>query len=361
MMTLEERIGAFVRLGKIIQCALGDNDSHDLSSQEFSLANELNFIIEDHVNTNPWFDAFHVKFALRAIVRMLDEPALRKWIEAYPELQANGQKTVALIMAGNLPAVGFHDFLSVLVAGHSALIRTSSEDRRLIPWMAACLRVIHSDFQSFIHFTEEPLRGFDAVIATGSNNSARYFEYYFGKYPHIIRRNMNAVAVISGMETLVELQGLADDILLYYGRGCRSVSQLLVPEGFDFNPIINALQKYAHFVNHFKFFNNYEYNKAVMLVNKVPHLDTGFLLLTENLSIHSPLAVVHYQYYKSIQQVENYLNANTHSIQCVSSTLPLAFAHVSPGNTQLPSLDDYADKVDTLAFLCKVKNFAKSI
>ncbi len=360
-MTLDERIAALARLGIIIQCATGDLPSAELLETEQNLAGELSYIINDHVNTNPWFDSFHVKYALRAIGAMLSEDALREWVAKYPAASQPGKKTIALIMAGNLPAVGFHDFLSVLVAGHTALIRTSFGDRRLIPWMASCLRVIHPDFTSLICFSEEPMRGFDAVIATGSNNSARYFEYYFGKYPHIIRRNMNAVAVLSGKETPEELEGIADDILLYYGRGCRSVSQLLVPHGYDFAPLLLALQKYAHYSVHFKFFNNYEYNKAVFLVNKVPHLDNGFLLLTQNASINSPLAVVHYLYYRDLTEVEKYLSRNAQAIQCVSTGLPLSFPHVKPGTTQQPTLTDYADRIDTLAFLCDLKKISKTI
>lgn len=360
-MTLEERIISLARLGIVIQYATGELPSADLSAPEKKLADDLSFIIEDHVNTNPWFDAFHVKYALRAIAGLLKEDALREWVAYYPEVGRPRQKTVALVMAGNLPAVGFHDFLSVLVAGHVALIRTSSDDNRLIPWMAACLGVIHPDFSSLIRFTDQPMRGFDAVIATGSNNSARYFEYYFGKYPHIIRRNMNAVAVLSGNETPEELEGFADDILLYYGRGCRSVSQLLVPQGYDFSALLQALQKYAYYSIHFKFFNNYEYNKAVFLVNKVPHLDNGFLLLTENSSINSPLAVLHYLYYGDLAEVQNYLNHHAQAIQCVSTGLSLTFPHVKPGTTQQPTLIDYADRMDTLAFLCELKNFSKTI
>ncbi|MEJ5301858.1 MAG: hypothetical protein WHT22_00400 [Bacteroidales bacterium] len=360
-MNLNERIAAFSRMGVLIQCATGDGISENLSNPEKELVLKLRYIIEDHVNTNPWFDAFHVRYALRAISDMLREDALQEWVSHYPEADLPGQKTIALIMAGNLPAVGFHDFLSVLITGHAALIRNSSDDPRLIPWMASCLKTIHPDFSSIIQITNEPMHGFDAIIATGSNNSARYFEYYFGKYPHIIRRNMNSVAVLSGHETPEELEGISDDILLYYGRGCRSVSQLLVPRNYDFKPLIQAIQKYAHYAIHHKFFNNYEYNKAVMLVNKVPHIDTGFLLLTENASLNSPLAVIHYLYYDNPKEVENYLNYNAQSIQCVSTSLPLDFPHVRPGTTQIPALNDYADRVDTIAFLCELKKIPKSI
>lgn len=360
-MTLEERIQAFVELGRIIRIATGDEVPQKLTASEEKLVDELRFLIEDHVNTNPWFDPFHVRFALRAIAGMLQEVQLREWTAAYPGLEEPSGQKVALIMAGNLPAVGFHDFLSVLMAGHAALIRLSSDDRRLIPWMASCLITLHPGFSSLINFSEEPLRGFDAVIATGSSNSARYFEYYFGKYPHIIRRNMNAVAVVSGNETLEELNGIADDILLYYGRGCRSVSQILVPTHYDFGPLLQALGRYAHYAVHFKFFNNYEYNKAVMLVNKVPHFDTGFFLLTENASINSPLAVLHYLHYQSVEEVESYLLHHAGQIQCVSTTLSLHFPHVKPGTTQFPMLTDYADRVDTLTFLCDLKNFAKNL
>ncbi|MGC8866301.1 MAG: hypothetical protein ACP5O2_11345 [Bacteroidales bacterium] len=360
-MTLEERIQAFVDLGRIIRSVVGEKMPQALSPVEERLAADLRFLIEDHLNTNPWFDPFHVRYALQAIASMLGENELRHWAAAYPGLTETSNQKVALIMAGNLPAVGFHDFLSVLLAGHSALIRLSSEDRWLIPWMANCLTTLYPRFSPFIHFFDEPLRGFDAVIATGSNNSARYFEYYFGKYPHIIRRNMNAVAVISGNEAPDELEGIVDDILLYYGRGCRSVSQLLVPADYDWGPILKALYKYDHYSVHFKFFNNYEYNKAVMLVNKVPHLDTGFLLLTENASINSPLAVVHYLRYHSLEEIESYLKHHSGQIQCVSTALPLNYPHVQPGTTQMPALTDYADRIDTMSFLCDLKNFAKNL
>ena len=254
-------------------------------------------------------------------------------------------------MAGNIPAVGFHDFLCVLLAGHQFTGRLSSSDARLIPAMASMLRAEFPGWQDTIAFTDGKLENFDVIIATGSDNTSRYFNYYFGRYPSIIRGNRNSAAILDGHEDEAALEHLADDIMLFFGMGCRSISKVFVPEGYDFTMLIRALQKYAGFINHHKYCNNYEYNKSIFLVSQTPFIDAGCLLLKEDRALASRIAVLNYEYCHSVGEAENAIQQDRESIQCVVSGAALTIAVVKPGEAQYPALWDYADDVDTLDFL----------
>jgi hypothetical protein len=253
-------------------------------------------------------------------------------------------------MAGNIPLVGFHDFLSVLISGNSIIAKTSSKDAELIIYLSEILCSINPGFRERIRFTDGLLTGFDAVIATGSDNSSRYFEYYFGKYPHIIRKNRNSIAVIDGTETDTELENLGIDIFSYFGLGCRNVSKAFLPEGYDFHTMIKNWDKFSDVINHNKFANNYDYNMAIYLVNKEKFLDTGYLLLKESTELSSPVSVLYYEFYNSVQTVSARINYLREKIQCVTGKNHLAF-----GKAQFPKLWDYADNIDTLDFLLKKK------
>lgn len=260
-----------------------------------------------------------------------------------------------MILAGNIPLVGFHDVLCVLVTGNTALIKASSQDARLIKAVLNKLAAIDNSFADRFSFVER-LVEFDAVIATGSNNTSRYFDYYFGKVPHIIRKNRNSVAVLTGDETQEDLYQLGHDIFDYFGLGCRNVSKLLIPKDYNIATFFEAIEPYKDIINHNKYNNNYGYNKSIYLVGREQHLDNDFLLLKENDALASPLAVVFYNYYDSLADVEQLLIAENENIQCVVSKAPLNINNqvVSFGQSQQPKLWDYADGVDTMDFLANL-------
>lgn len=310
----------------------------------------LNTTILQARNKNAWFTEEQVKNAIKANGFMLNSDDLDKWLSNYDF--SNNQKKIGLVLAGNIPLVGFHDILTVILAGHVAKIKLSSNDDLLITTILNKLIEIDTDFKNQIQFVNK-LEDFDAVIATGSDNTSRYFEYYFSKVPHIIRKNRNSIALLSGKETNEELHALGKDIFDYFGLGCRNVSKLLVPKGYDFIPFFEAIEPYHPIINHHKYNNNYDYNKSIYLVNKVKHLDNGFLLVTENEHFTSPLSVLFYEEYDSLEDVITLLNNKKDQIQVVVTHLSeeLSTATANFGSSQLPKLWDYADGVDTMKFL----------
>ncbi|PTQ97974.1 hypothetical protein C8P68_103133 [Mucilaginibacter yixingensis] len=313
---------------------------------------ELRSLIQSEHLYNPWFTQQSVLDAVMAIGAMLSEENLAQWLSRYPEAGANPSKKVGLILAGNIPLVGFHDVLCVLISGHEALIKTSAQDTRLIKYVLQLLTEIEPDFAGKYQFVER-LAGFEAVIATGSNNTSRYFEFYFGKVPHIIRKNRNSVALLTGNETTAQLHQLGNDIFEYFGLGCRNVSKMMVPEGYDFVPFFESIESYNEISNHHKYHNNYDYNKSIYLVNKDKHLDNGFLLVKEDTGLTSPLAVLHYETYTDLADAEQKLQAQTDNIQCVVTIANVNLNNqvVGFGQSQHPAVWDYADGVDTMRFL----------
>lgn len=247
-------------------------------------------------------------------------------------------------MAGNIPLVGFHDFLSVFLSGHSMTIKTSSKDEFLIKHLIKKLYEWENTIQNQVSFAEQ-LKGCDAYIATGSNNSGRYFDYYFGKYPNIIRRNRTSVAILDGTETEKELESLADDIQLYFGLGCRNITQLHVPEGYDFIPLLDTLKKYAYLMDYHKYKHNYDYHLALLIMGNKYYMNNDSIIITENISPFSPVSQVHYRFYSDKKQLEKELSDHQ-DIQCI-----VGKGHVPFGQAQFPSLMDYADGEDTMAFL----------
>lgn len=342
-MTLKERIGSFSELGKVML------DSLEGTNKDYSSA--LVNLIDKQSIKNPWFTPENVKMALHAVAEELTAENLYLWTEKYPipDLQ---QKpiNVGVVMAGNIPIVGFHDFLSVLISGNNIIGKTSSKDPDLIRFISDLLCEINYEFKSKIVLTDGFLKGIDAVIATGSDNSSRYFEYYFGKYPHIIRKNRSSIAIIGGNETEDEFKALGNDVFSYFGLGCRNVSKIFLPEGFDIHKLIICWKEYSVLLNHNKYANNYDYFKAVYLVNREKFKDTGYLLLKESAEISSPVAVMNYEYYSSLSSVYDGLEINKAKIQCIVSKNDIPF-----GQAQRPHLWDYADGIDTLEFLLKKK------
>ena len=302
---------------------------------------------------NGWFTPEQVKFSVQSWAKALTEDNLNQWLSNY-DFSKIEPKKVGLILAGNIPLVGFHDFLSVLISGHDVLVKTSSNDQHLLKFLAKYLIAIQPELNSKITFVEGKLEGFDAVIATGSNNTARYFEYYFKDKPSIIRKNRNSVAVLDGTETFEDLVGLGEDIFRYFGLGCRNVSKLFVPKDYNFDNFFKAMYEYRDVIQYEKYANNYDYNKAVFLMSNFQLLDNEFLTIKEDTSYASPISSVFYEFYENLEEITTRLNADAEQIQCVVSK-SLIPNSVTFGQTQQPKLWDYADNVDTLAFLNSLK------
>ena len=336
-MDLASRILAFSQLGDMLR---------KLSAKENNIAS----LVETAKARNGWFTEENIRYALKHWGKLLTKENLEQWTAPYGFEDSPTSKKVAIVMAGNIPLVGFHDFISVLISGHHAVIKLSSNDTVLLPFISEKLIEINPSFKECITFSEEKLPHFDAVIATGSNNTARYFEYYFGKHPNIIRKNRNGVAVLTGTESKEDLHALANDIFLYFGLGCRNVSKLYLPASYDFDPFFNAMFTWKQVIDHHKYMNNYDYNKAVYLMSDIPLLDNEFMLLKEDPDFASPISVVHYEYYDSIETLEQELKNQQQEIQCIVGHLE-GHDSIPFGESQLPQLNQYADGIDTLKFL----------
>ena len=334
MLNHASRLAAFAALGQRL-ASLTEDELTDLAARAR--------------NRNAWFDLPNVRTAIAGIAHQLEEPRLSQWAGRY-RAEPEQPHRVGVVMAGNIPLVGFHDLLCVLLSGHILLAKPSKEDTVLMLWIAKELTDIEPAFAEQIQFVER-LNAADAFIATGSDNTARYFEFYFKSRPHLIRRNRTSLGILTGQESAEELAQLGPDIFQYYGLGCRNVSKLYVPENYDFVPLLDALQPWYKVLDHHKYQNNYDYNKSILLVNAVPHFDTGFLLLTERGALVSPISVVHYSYYQQEIDLLDQLTDVAAQTQCLVSAggrYPGSFAF---GQAQYPGVADYADGIDTMEFL----------
>jgi hypothetical protein len=318
-----------------------------------SKTEQFNDIFEKAEQQNSWFTRANVIFAFKSWSDALSENNVKQWLSQYQLPQTTSSKKILIIMAGNLPLVGLHDLLCVLVTGHKAIVKLSSNDCVLLPYLITQMKTFAPEWTEAVTFTDDKVTEYDAVIATGSNNTARYFEYYFGKKPHIIRKNRHSVAVLTGKETPEELFALGKDIFLYYGLGCRSISKLFVPKGYDFNLLFQAIYPYKDIIQEQKYANNYDYNKAVYLMSLFQLLENGFLLLKEDEHYGSPIATLFYEYYTDVDSLKEKLTTDAEKIQCVVAH-NFTTEEVAFGETQTPQLWDYADGVDTLNFLLKL-------
>lgn len=332
-MQLEERISAFHKLGETIR---------ETSTEE------LNIWSANAQLKNPWFVQKSVQTAVAGISRFLDDEALRHWTSQYPMAQQS--RTVGIAMAGNIPLVGFHDLLCVLVSGHRLKAKVSSQDEVLIKKLIGLLLSIEPRFSAQIEFADQ-LKQIDAAIATGSDNTARYFEYYFRNLPHIIRKNRSSCAILMGEESADELTLLGNDVFSYFGLGCRNVSKLYVPSQYNFTKLLDAWAPHHDVINHHKYANNYDYQKSILLVNRTPFFDNGFALLQEQRAFVSPISVVFFEQYEDQADLKNRLTVHAEKIQCVASANAWYAGSVPFGKTQQPALTDYADNVDTMQFL----------
>ncbi len=312
----------------------------------------MKMLFEKAYSHNGWFTAENIRLALENIVTMLKQEDLEKWVRNYPKgTEPPSARTIALILAGNIPLAGFHDLMCVLFTGNKALIKMSSSDEVMLPWLYELIIEVDPSLKSKISFTESKLENFDAVIATGTNNSSRYFEYYFKKYPHVFRKNRNSVAVLTGRENAEQLSLLGRDIFDFFGLGCRNVSKLYVPYDYNFKLFFEAIHPYADAVNNKKYGNNYDYHRTILLMNKTALLDNNFILLKEDPSLQSPISVLHYAYYHSKDTLSRELEARKNDIQCIVSDGSFPVSAIPFGSTQSPRLWDYADGMDTIRFL----------
>ena len=358
-MELENRIEAFAELGKFLrQFEISSSKIKDPEKLTTKFFNRFESAIREINLHNPWFIEKFVRQAATGIGRSLEKSRIQKWLEQYPELKNTKKKISAgVVMAGNIPMVGFHDFLSVLISGNKFTGQLSTKDNILIPLIADLLIEIYPPFRDSIQFADKLNSDYDAIIATGSANTARYFNYYFGNSPNIIRKNRNSVAILDGTETRQELELLGDDIFRYFGLGCRSVSKLYVPAGYDFSLFFNAIEPFVFIIDHPKYANNYKYNRSILLMNQIKHEDNGFVLLKEDESIASPVSVLHYQYYNKKELFNSHFEDNRDIIQCIVSGNP-DFNAIPPGKAQNPKVWEYADNIDTIEFLLSNKSIS---
>lgn len=346
-MNLEERLIALKKLGAILLSIGEENkfEGYSLGITESEYAN-LEAVVNQVSIYNGWFTAKEVKKSFRAWGNLLQEENLRNWLNSYNIDQSKTDKNVGIIMAGNIPLVGFHDFLCVYILGMSMKIKMSSDDNKLLPPIFELLALFDKDVKDKIELIPATLKDFDAIIATGSNNTAKYFDQYFGKYPNIIRKSRTSVAVLSGEESEEQLRSLSEDIFAYYGLGCRNITKVYLPEGYDLNNLFKAFFEFQYVVDNNKYANNYDYHKALFLMEQYDVLENGFILLRKDNSIHSPIGTLNYEYYSDKEGLENELVAMKEEIQCVVSSDKIPF-----GKAQSPELWEYADNIDTLEFL----------
>jgi len=346
--TLYNRIKAFEKLGILFSNKFTENSSKE--SEYWT--SELDKAIDLAYKYNTWFTEDSVKKALNEWSKQLNYNSLKNWTDQY-KIEDKSEKKIAIIMAGNLPLVGFHDLLCGLIMNFHCIVKLSSDDKILIPFIVEYLDSIVPGIKNQVKFTTNPIKDFNGVIATGSNNSFKYFEYYFGNYPNLLRKTRHSIAVLDGKETEMDLKKLGNDIFTYFGMGCRSVSKLLVPKGYDFDLLFNALFDFNEIINHNKYVNNYDYNKAVYLMSEQKFIENGFIILKEDEKLGSPIGCLFFEYYENPKDLNAYISDIKDSLQCVVSNLNILNS-TSFGSSQRPKIDDYADNTNTLDFLLKI-------
>lgn len=350
-MKLQKKVHTLSQLGDYLIDYLSgqQNKSNPILFHQFYEKTHASIALAER--KNPWFTEQNIKYALSYWANVLNEDHLNAWLANYQINDINTLKKVGVIMAGNIPMVGFHDLLCVYLSNHIFYGKLSSDDQILIPHLIEILNAIAPETAEQIFFSEQFLKNMDAYIGTGSNNSARYFEYYFRDKPHVIRSNRNGVAVLSGNETAQDFEKLGEDIFRYFGLGCRNVSKLYVPDNYNFNAFFEGIYPFFEMVNHNKYGNNYEYNRTVYLMGNEKLLDNNFLILKQDAGLSSPIAVLFYEFYNDIKALEKNLQAQKNNLQCVIGNLPQLEGAVAFGSSQTPNLNEYADGFNTMQFL----------
>ena len=341
----EEIIKSFAQLGHVLKYVC--NLEPDVAVP-YPLDDELIARFQLCVNSqrlkNGWFTEENVWRAIRNHAVNLSDDKLNQWQASYG--LSKSSKSILVVMAGNIPLVGFHDFVSVLMSGNNILCKQSSEDASLLPLIAEILIKINPNFKERIFFVNGPARDFDAVIATGSNNTIEQFRTYFRNLPCLFRKNRTSLAVLKGVETDEDIQRLGNDIFNYFGLGCRNVSHIMIPNNFNLNLFFKNIVSFSDIINHHKYANNYDYHRAIFLLNKIDFLDNNFVLINKNEDLISPIAVLNYHYYSSMKDIEDYIQTHRKSIQVIVGKDYLDF-----GKAQCPNWEDYADDMDTMDFL----------
>jgi hypothetical protein len=347
-MNLNDRIELVSELGQFFKKYLDTN--YDNTNDDNLIAFEKT--IQQGKLNNPWFTDQNMKVNLSYWAEKLNKYDLTQWMNNYDTMNVSS-KSVAIIMAGNIPLVGFHDFLSVFLCGHNSIIKLSSNDKHILPFLTNLMISINNELSKKIIYIEGKLQGYDAVIATGSNNTSRYFEYYFKNKKSIIRKNRNSIAVLDGSENEDDLSLLGDDIFTYFGLGCRSISKLYVPENYCFDLFFNSIFKWNDLINSHKYANNYDYNKAIYLMSEYKFFDNGFFMVKEGSELYSPISTINYEFYNDISTLKQKIKADDKDIQCIVSNTEIE-NKINFGETQKPSLSQYADNIDVVEFLLTI-------
>jgi hypothetical protein len=347
-MNLNDRIELVSELGQFFKKYLDTN--YDNTNDDKLIAFEKT--IQQGKLNNPWFTDQNMKVNLSYWAEKLNKYDLTQWMNNYDTMNVSS-KSVAIIMAGNIPLVGFHDFLSVFLCGHNSIIKLSSNDKHILPFLTNLMISINNELSKKIIYIEGKLQGYDAVIATGSNNTSRYFEYYFKNKKSIIRKNRNSIAVLDGSENEDNLSLLGDDIFTYFGLGCRSISKLYVPENYCFDLFFNSIFKWNDLINSHKYANNYDYNKAIYLMSEYKFFDNGFFMVKEGSELYSPISTINYEFYNDISTLKQKIKADDKDIQCIVSNTEIE-NKINFGETQKPSLSQYADNIDVVEFLLTI-------
>ena len=343
-MNINERTELISEIGEFLKNYL--DEKYDNKKDDNLI--EFEKVIKKAQSNNSWFTDENIKINLTYWSKKLIKTNLNQWLSKY-NLKDTSRKNIAIIMAGNIPLVGFHDFICVFLAGHNSIIKLSSNDKYLIPFLLNLVK-FPSDR---VVYLDGMLTEYDAVIATGSDNTSRYFEYYFKNKQSIIRKNRNSIAILDGNETDEELKSLSHDILTYFGLGCRSVSKLYVPKGYNFDSFFNSIFAYKDLINNHKYANNYDYNKAIYLMSEYKFLDNGFFMIKEGKEMHSPISTINYEYYDNISHLSEKIKQQAENIQCVVSNIKFE-GRIDFGETQNPSLNQYADNIDVMNFLLTI-------
>jgi len=346
--TIDQRIEAFHKLGELFY----DISSKKENSKYKKWITVFNKKINEAYQYNKWFTTENCLLSFKNWSKELTTLKLSKWLNNY-ELKNCSKKTIVIIMAGNIPLVGFHDFICAKILNYKCLIKMSSDDKILLPIVIDFLDFILPGFKKNIEFTNKPLKKFDGVIATGSNSSFKYFEYYFKKYPKILRKTRHSIAVLDGNESKENLIDLGNDIFNYFGMGCRSVSKIFVPKNYNFDLLFESLFEFKEVIKNNRYANNYDYNKAIYLMGEKKITENGFLILKKDKNLGSPIACLFYDTYNSIKEIEKYIDNNSEYLQCIVGNFKLSNS-IPLGSSQKPKIYDYADKIDTLNFLLKM-------
>ncbi|MBT4232324.1 MAG: acyl-CoA reductase [Flavobacteriaceae bacterium] len=348
MSDFKERLIAFSELGTLFKENVDKKENKKFPEWDTVLEKTL---IESH-SYNSWFTIDNLKLSLKNWSNSLQENIISDWLSKY-NIEDKSSKKIAIIMAGNIPAVGFHDLLCSLLLNFNCIVKLSSEDKLLIPFIVKFLESRNEKLKNKVTFESEKLKDFDGVIATGNNNSHRYFDYYFSKYPNLLRKTRHSIAVLDGKESDNDLSDLSNDIFNYFGLGCRSVSKVFIPYGYDLDLLFNAFFRHKEVVNHNKYVNNFDYNKAVYLMSKEKFIENGFIILKEESKLGSPIGCLFYEFYNDKKEITKLINNNSDSIQCVVSNINFN-TNIKFGQTQCPNINDYADNNDTIKFLLKI-------